>query len=53
MGKLAGLLEAGGLRDELGARANPIELAQDPDATGVIVRIRIDEVVSGRTSHRA
>jgi uncharacterized protein len=49
----AQLLEAGGLRDELRARVNPIELAQDPDDTGVIVRIRIDEVVNGRTSHRA
>jgi len=49
----AQLLEAGGLRDELRARVNPIELAQDPDDTGVIVRIRIDEVVRGRTSHRA
>jgi uncharacterized protein len=49
----AQLLEAGGLRDELRARVNPIELAQDPDDRGVIVRIRIDEVVSGRTSYRA
>jgi hypothetical protein len=49
----AQLLEAGGLLDELRARVDPIERAQDPDDTGVIVRIRIDEVVSGRTSHRA
>jgi uncharacterized protein len=49
----AQLLETGALRDGLRARVNPIELAQDPDDTGVIVRIRVDEVVSGRTSHRA
>ena len=49
----AQLLETGALRDELRARVNPIELAQDPDDTGVIVRIRVDEVVSGRTTHRA
>ena len=49
----AQLLETGAVRDELRARVNPIELAQDPDDTGVIVRIRIDEVVSGRTTHRA
>ena len=49
----APLLETGALRDELRARVNPIELAQDPDDTGVIVRIRVDEVVSGRTTHRA
>lgn len=49
----AQLLETGALRDELRARVNPIELTQDPDDAGVIVRIRIDEVVSGRTTHRA
>ena len=49
----AQLLETGALRDELRARVNPIELAQDPYDTGVIVRIRVDEVVSGRTTHRA
>ena len=49
----AQLLETGALRDELRARVNPIELAQDPEDTGVIVRIRVDEVVSGRTTHRA
>jgi hypothetical protein len=49
----AQLLEAGALRDELRVRVNPIELAHDPDNTGVIVRIRVDEVVSGRTTHRA
>ena len=49
----AQLLETGALRDDLRARVNPIELAQDPDDTGVIVRIRVDEVVSGRTTHRA
>ena len=48
----AELLETGALRDELRARVNPIELAQDPDDAGVIVRIRVDEVVSGRTAHR-
>ena len=46
------LLDTGALRDELRARVNPIELAQDPDNAGVIVRIRVDEVVSGRTAHR-
>ena len=49
----AELLETGALRDELRARVNPIELAQDPDDTGIIVRIRVDEVASGRTTHRA
>jgi hypothetical protein len=48
----AELLESGALRDELRARVNPIELTQDPDDTGVIVRIRVDEVASGRTTHR-
>jgi len=49
----AQLHETGALRDELRARVNPIELAQDPDDTAVIVLIRVDEVVAGRTSHRA
>jgi hypothetical protein len=49
----AELLETGALRDELRVRVNPIELAQDPDNSGVIVRIRIDDVVTGRTTHRA
>jgi hypothetical protein len=49
----AQLLETGALRDELRIRVNPIELAQDPDNTGIIVRIRVDEVVCGRSSHRA
>ncbi|MBV9598566.1 MAG: pyridoxamine 5'-phosphate oxidase family protein [Chloroflexi bacterium] len=49
----AQLLESGALRDELRARVSPIELAQDPDDTGVIVRIRVDELVSGRTAHWA
>src|SRR5919201_3819039 len=40
----AELLETGALRDELRTRVNPIELAQDPYETGVIVRIRVDEV---------
>ncbi len=48
----AELLETGALRDELRARVNPIELAQDPNNAGVMVRIRVDEVVSGRTTHR-
>ena len=47
------LLETGALREELRTQVNPIELAQDPYDTGVIVRIRVDEVVSGRTTHRA
>ena len=47
----AQLLETGALRDELRARVHPIELAHDPDDTGVIVRIRVHEVVSGRTAH--
>ncbi len=47
------LLETGALRDELRARINPIELAQDPDDTGIIVRIRVDDVLSGRNTRRA
>ena len=49
----AQLLETGALREELRIRVNPIELAQDPDDSGVIVRIRIDDVVTRRTTHRA
>jgi len=49
----AQLLETGALRDELRARVSPIELAHDPDDTGVIVRIRVYQVVRGRTPHQA
>ena len=49
----AQLLEEGALRDELRARVNVIELAHDPDDTGIIVRIRVDQVVIGRATHRA
>jgi len=49
----AHLLETGALRDALRGRVNPIELAHDPDDTGVIVRIRVHDVVSGRTAHQA
>lgn len=48
----AQLLETGALRDELRNRVSPIELAQGPDDTGIIVRIRVHEVVDGRTTHR-
>ena len=49
----AQLLETGALPDELRARVNPIELARDPDDMRAIVRTRVQEVVAGRTSHRA
>ena len=47
---VAELLESGPERDTLRARVIPDELSKDPDNKGVIVKIRVDKVVTPRAT---
>jgi hypothetical protein len=45
---VAELLESGPERDELRSRVIPDELSKDPDNKGIMVKIRVDRIVTPR-----
>jgi hypothetical protein len=45
---VAELLESGSERDSLRARVIPDELSKDPDNKGIMVKIRVDRIVTPR-----
>lgn len=45
---VAELLESGAERDQLRSRVIPDELSKDPDNKGIMVKIRVDKIVTPR-----